>query len=83
MKNFSEFNTEDYADNQKASLEELFDHLNHFIKYLQYDNINIDQFLPAGATLIKHDKILLTVQEFRKSTGAPHIKHQIFYNEGN
>ncbi|CAG8788660.1 27972_t:CDS:2, partial [Racocetra persica] len=54
--NFSEFNAEDYADDQEAPLEELFDHLDHFINYLQYDNINIDQFLPAGATLIKHDK---------------------------
>ncbi|CAG8821644.1 11048_t:CDS:2, partial [Racocetra persica] len=56
MENFSEFNAEDYADNQEAPLEELFNHLDHFINYLQYDNINIDQFLSAGTTLIKRDK---------------------------
>ncbi|CAG8538093.1 33507_t:CDS:2, partial [Racocetra persica] len=50
------FNAEDYANDQEAPLEELFDHLDHFINYFQYDNINIDQFLPAGATLIKRDK---------------------------
>ncbi|CAG8820151.1 19214_t:CDS:1, partial [Racocetra fulgida] len=49
------FNAEDYADDQEASLEKLFDHFDNFVEYLQInDNIDINK-LPPGAILIKRN----------------------------
>ncbi|CAG8641850.1 301_t:CDS:2, partial [Racocetra fulgida] len=51
-----EFDAVDYADDQEACLEELFNHFDQFVEQLQ-DNNNIDtDKLPASAVLIKRDK---------------------------
>ncbi|CAG8605104.1 12703_t:CDS:2 [Ambispora gerdemannii] len=74
----SEFNIEDYTDEQEASLEDLFNHFDQFIECLQ-DTIPIDQFPAEG---VEYHVPLNTnfhewVQEFGKTTGATYSRHNI------
>ncbi|CAG8739091.1 40830_t:CDS:1, partial [Gigaspora margarita] len=48
------FNVEDFADDQEAGLDDLFDHLDQFIETI-HDSISTDK-LPPGAILIKHNQ---------------------------